>query len=151
MRIFIITIGRLKSGPEKLLADRFIKQITWPLTVCEVEAKKKLKPQNLIRREGKLLVDACPNNAKIIAMDRSGQQFTSLEFADQIKKWQQDAKNIVFIIGGPYGLDKSVIESAELVLSFGQLTWPHMLARAMLLEQLYRVQQITKRHPYHKE
>jgi len=151
MRIFIITIGRLKSGPEKLLADRFIKQITSPLTICEVEAKKKLEPHNLMRREGKLLMDACPKNAKIIAMDRSGKQFTSLEFADQIKKWQHDAKNIVFIIGGPYGLDKSVIESAELVLSFGQLTWPHMLARAMLLEQLYRVQQITKRHPYHKE
>ena len=151
MKIFIITIGRLKSGPEKLLVDRFIRQITWPLTIYEVETKKKLEPHNLIRREGKLLMDACPKSAKIIAMDKSGKQFTSLEFADQIKKWQHDAKNIVFIIGGPYGLDKSVIESAELVLSFGQLTWPHMLARAMLLEQLYRVQQITKRHPYHKE
>ena len=90
MRIFIITIGRLKSGPEKLLADRFIKQITSPLTICEVEAKKKFGPHNLMRREGKLLMDACPKNAKIIAMDRFGKQFTSLEFADQIKKWLHD-------------------------------------------------------------
>ena len=152
MRISIIAVGRLKSGPETALAQQFLTRLTWPVTVREVEEKKKLPPTALRKREAELLLSACPKIATIIALDEQGKGLTSREFAARLGRWRDEGETeIAFIIGGAGGLDKTILDRASLVLSLGPMTWPHQLARGLLLEQLYRGQQILAGHPYHRE
>ena len=152
MRISVIAVGRLKSGPEAALTKQFLTRLTWPVTIREVEEKKKLPPASLRIREGELLLSACPETATIIALDERGKSLSSRDFAVRLGRWRDDGEaEIAFIIGGAGGLDKAVLDRASLVLSFGSMTWPHLLARGLLLEQLYRGQQILAGHPYHRD
>ena len=151
MRITVIAVGRLKSGPEVALAQQFHTRLTWPVTIREVEEKRNLPPASLRKREGELLLAACAKTATIIALDERGKSLSSREFAVRLGRWRDDGEaEIAFIIGGANGLDKAVLDRASLVLSLGPMTWPHQLARGLLLEQLYRGQQILAGHPYHR-
>ena len=85
-----------------------------------------------------------------VALDRRGRALASEELAERLSRWQREGKGIAFIIGGAEGLDESLRESADFVLSLGAATWPHMLARIMLAEQLYRARAIIAGHPYHR-
>jgi 23S rRNA (pseudouridine1915-N3)-methyltransferase len=152
MRISVIAVGRLKPGPEMALAQQYLARLTWPVTIREVEEKKKLPPTALRKREGELLLAACAKTTTTIALDERGSCLSSREFAAQLGRWRDDgAAEITFIIGGAGGLDKPILDRASLVLSLGPLTWPHQLARGLLLEQLYRGQQILAGHPYHRD
>ena len=92
------------------------------------------------------------NDAVIIAMDERGKTLPSREFAQKFQNWQNEGQSHVqFFIGGADGLNDEIRKRAQLLLSFGKQTWPHMLARIMLLEQIYRAQQILKNHPYHRD
>ena len=102
-------------------------------------------------KEAGLLLDALPKGALLIAMDRNGRPLSSPAFAKKLGAWQDDGiRDIAFVIGGSDGLDKSVLDQAQLKIAMGEMTWPHMLARVMLLEQIYRAQCILSNHPYHK-
>ena len=102
-------------------------------------------------REGDRLLNAVPDGALLVALDEGGRALKSRDFADQIGKWlDAGQRSLAFAIGGADGLAPAVIERARLVLSLGPMTWPHMLARCLLVEQLYRAQQIRAGHPYHK-
>ena len=91
-------------------------------------------------------------DAVVVALDETGQALTSAEFAGRIGKWRDGGtKDICFVIGGADGLDKAVLERAQLTLSFGRLTWPHLLVRVLLVEQIFRAQSILQGHPYHRE
>lgn len=93
-----------------------------------------------------------PPGVRIVALDERGQAWTSRAFADRLAAWRDaGAPGLAFAIGGADGLGGAVIERADAVLSLGAMTWPHFLARVMLLEQLYRAQQILAGHPYHRE
>ena len=152
MRITIAAVGRLKSGPEQALADHFRGRITWPVTVREVEEKRKLPVDALRRREGDLLIAACPDNGAMVALDEKGQALASRRFADRLSAWQDEGiADIAFVIGGADGLDAAVLDRAGLTLSLGPMTWPHLMVRGMLFEQLYRAQQIMAGHPYHRD
>ncbi len=152
MRISVIAVGRLKSGPETALAQKFLTRLTWPVTIREIEEKKKLPPAALRKREGELLLSACAKTTPIIALDEQGKSLSSRDFADRLGRWRDDGEaEIAFIIGGAGGLDKAILDRASLVLSLGPMTWPHQLARGLLLEQLYRGQQILAGHPYHRD
>lgn len=152
MRISVIAVGRLKSGPEAALAEKFMDRLTWPVTVREVDEKKNLPPAALRNREGELLLSACSKSATIVALDEQGKTLSSRDFAGRLGRWRDDgASEIAFLIGGAGGLDKAVLDQASLILSLGPMTWPHQLARGLLLEQLYRGQQILARHPYHRD
>ena len=151
MNITIVAVGRLKSGPEKLLWDDYARRLTWPLQLKEVVEKKNLKPEQMIKREGALLLAVVPTGAILIALDKSGVSLNSEKFASQFENWMIDgAADITFVIGGSDGLSPEVLSKAHLKLSMGQQTWPHQLARCMLLEQIYRAQCILTNHPYHK-
>lgn len=121
------------------------------LVVKEIEERRKLGGEALIKREGELILAACSPNSQIIAMDETGAHWDSQELAFKILKAKQNAKNIDFIIGGPDGLSKDILSKADNMLALGRLTWPHMMARVMILEQLYRAQQIIAGHPYHRK
>jgi 23S rRNA (pseudouridine1915-N3)-methyltransferase len=152
MRIAVIAVGRLKSGPETALARQYLDRLVWPVAVREVEEKKKLPPAALRKREAELLLSACAKGAVIVALDEKGSCLSSRDFAGRLSRWRDDGvAEIDFVIGGADGLDETVLDRASLVLSLGPMTWPHQLARGLLLEQLYRGQQILAGHPYHRD
>lgn len=151
MRLAILAVGRAKASPERELYRHYAERIVWPLGLSEVEEKRRLAPAELKKAEGKLLLAAIPKDAVLWALDPRGKAVTSEDFAARIAKERDGGTAILaFAIGGADGLAEEVLQRASLKLAFGSLTWPHMLARAMLAEQLYRAQQIIAGHPYHR-
>jgi len=151
VKLTICAIGRLKPGPEQDLLNRYAKRLRWSLNIIELEEKKKLSRVELKQQEGKLLADACPDGAVIVALDERGKQLSSLDFANKIGDSQDQGRDMAFLIGGADGLASDLRKRADFVLSLGSATWPHMLARVMLIEQIYRGQEILAGNPYHRE
>ncbi|MEK9645590.1 MAG: 23S rRNA (pseudouridine(1915)-N(3))-methyltransferase RlmH [Alphaproteobacteria bacterium] len=150
MRVTVCAVGRLKSGPERDLVDKFAKRITWPFDIREVEERRKLPDSERRQREGELLSAACPDDGVRIVLDERGKSLKSAEMAQKIGEWRDSGRDIAFLIGGADGLAPEIRDSADFVLSFGAQTWPHMLVRALLVEQIYRAQEILAGHPYHR-
>ena len=151
MKLTICTVGRLKAGPERDLIDKYTKRVQWPLEIVEVEERRKLSDAERKARESDLLTGVLPAGAVRIAMDERGKTLGSQAFADKLGAWRDEGRDIAFLIGGASGLAPEHRRGADLVLSFGAATWPHMLARVMLVEQIYRAQEILAGHPYHRE
>ncbi|MGB4058259.1 MAG: 23S rRNA (pseudouridine(1915)-N(3))-methyltransferase RlmH [Alphaproteobacteria bacterium] len=151
MKIDIIAIGRLKKGPYHELAQEYLKRTRWDLTIHELESRY-TEARHIQEDEARKIKEHIKDDAFIIVMDERGDGLRSLDFAKTIEKLQNNSENhIQFIIGGADGLTDEIRGRANLLLSFGQQTWPHMLARIMLMEQIYRAQQILSGHPYHRE
>lgn len=151
MQIEILAIGRARAGPERELFQTYADRIRWPLALRELEEKRPLPPAALKTREGELLTGSLSRDAVAIALDETGKDLTSEELAARLGRWRDEGRDsLAFIIGGADGLSDAVRKRADLVLSFGRQTWPHMLVRAMLAEQIYRAQQILAGHPYHR-
>ena len=120
--------------------------------IVELEEKRKLPPPQLKAREGELILAALPAGALLVALDERGQSWSSRELAERLAGWRdRGAASLAFAIGGADGLASAVIEHADAVLSLGAMTWPHLMVRSLLLEQLYRAQQILAGHPYHRD
>jgi 23S rRNA (pseudouridine1915-N3)-methyltransferase len=144
-------VGRLRPGPLLELQKLYLGRLTaWRVELREVEERRKLPPAELKEREAALLVGAVPERATLVALDERGRNLTSAEFAERLRAWQDRGAELAFAIGGADGHGAAVTGRAELSLAFGALTWPHLLARIMLLEQLYRAQAILQGHPYHR-
>jgi 23S rRNA (pseudouridine1915-N3)-methyltransferase len=137
-------------------------RIAPPVTLVELEEKRRLPPAELKNREAELILAALPEGARLVALDARGDAWTSREFAQRLEAWRDGGATgqarglkahggVAFAIGGAEGLGAAVIANAHAVVSLGSLTWPHFLARIMLLEQLYRAQQIRAGHPYHRD
>lgn len=151
MKLTLACIGRAGRGPERDLYEHYAGRIRWPLTLRELEERKKLPVAELIRREGELLLGAVPDKAVLVALDRRGKVLDSEAFAKRLERWRDDGvADVAFLIGGADGHGEPLLEKASLTLSFGAMTWPHLLARAMLAEQIYRAQQLLAGHPYHR-
>ena len=151
MRILIAAIGRARKGPESALYDHFADRVTrWPLTLRQLDVPGNRPPPDRRAAEGKLLVDAAAG-ATAVVLDEAAPALTSQAFADRLSRWQDHGTaTVAFLIGGADGHAKSVHDRADLALSFGPMTWPHLVVRALLAEQLYRAQQILAGHPYHR-
>ena len=151
MKLTIAAIGRAGRGPERDLYEHYAGRIRWPLALRELEEKRKLAPAEMMRREGDLLLAAAPAGATLVALDRRGQVLDSQAFADRLGRWRDTSvSDVAFLVGGAEGHAEPLLKKAALVLSFGAMTWPHLLARAMLAEQIYRAQQMLAGHPYHR-
>ncbi len=147
----MICVGRARKAPEAALFERYTARLPWPLTLREVDERRPLKGGELKRREARLLLAQVPEGARLVALDERWRDLSSAELAAIIGGWRDDGcRDAAFVIGGADGLDKSVRERADLVLALGRATWPHMLVRAMLAEQIYRVYAILSGHPYHR-
>lgn len=149
MRLHVIAVGRIKAGPLAELQNLYAKRIVAPIIIREVEERRKLSASELKEREGDLLLAALPRDAFVVALDRRGEALASEALAERLAEWRQQA-DLAFIIGGAEGLSPAALRRARFVWSLGPATWPHFLVRAMLLEQLYRAQQILAGHPYHR-
>ncbi len=147
----MICVGRARKAPEAALFDRYAARLPWPLTLREVDERRPLKGEALKRREAELLLAQVPRGARVVALDERGRDLSSPEIAATVGRWRDDGcRDIAFIVGGADGLDRSVRARADLVLALGRATWPHMLVRAMLAEQIYRIYAILSGHPYHR-
>ncbi len=156
MRMTLIVVGRAKPGPVRDLYDHYAERLghgpLGELTLKEVEERRPLPPGELKRREAELLLDARPKGARLIALDERGKALASGDFAALLGRWRDEGvQDLAFAIGGADGLDPSVREAAALTLALGPMTWPHLLTRALLAEQLYRAQSILAGHPSHRE
>jgi 23S rRNA (pseudouridine1915-N3)-methyltransferase len=145
-------VGRLRRGPLYDLQSDYAKRLVPPASIIEVEEKRRLSPAELKVREAELVLAARPAGATLVALDQSGQPWSSRDLADRLAAWRdRSAGTIAFAIGGAEGLGQAVLDNADAILSLGAMTWPHLLVRTMLLEQLYRAQQILAGHPYHRD
>jgi 23S rRNA (pseudouridine1915-N3)-methyltransferase len=151
MPLLIAAVGRLKPGPLLELQREYVKRIRLPLVLREVEERKKLAAPELKEREAALLAAEIPPGAVAIALDERGSALSSAGFAKRLGLWRDEGAAVAFLIGGADGHGAAVRERADETLAFGTMTWPHLLVRIMLLEQLYRAQQILAGHPYHRE
>ena len=155
MRVHICAVGRLRAGPESALIDDYLTRFertgrNLGLTlggVHEVEDKK----GGGNPAEALVLGRVIPENARIIALDERGKVLTSPQFSDRLAT-DRDAgcSDLAFVIGGADGLAPDLLARADMTLSFGAMVWPHMLARVMLCEQLYRAASILASSPYHR-
>ncbi|MDD4556306.1 MAG: 23S rRNA (pseudouridine(1915)-N(3))-methyltransferase RlmH [Alphaproteobacteria bacterium] len=146
MRITLLAIGKMnKKSPEAEIIAEYKKRLNWILEIKELDnATQEI--------EAKFLQNSIPSGAKVVVMDERGENLSSLDLAKKIEKWQvSGTSEICFLIGGADGHLQSTRETADLLLSFGKQTLPHMLMRAVLCEQIYRMQTIIAGHPYHRE
>ena len=152
LRTHIVAVGRMKPGPERDLFDLYAARLTPPPEMREVEEKRNLPPAKLKAREGELLLGAIPDGAMVVALDERGRRLSSMKFSETLARWRDDGvRDVAFVIGGADGLDGCVLDRANLVLALGEMTWPHMLVRGLITEQIYRANAILSGHPYHRE
>lgn len=151
LHILLAAVGRSKAGPERVLYESYLARLPWKVDLKEIEIRKETSVDVRRAREGEALLATMPTGAPIIALDERGRAESSEALAARLGRWRDGgARSVGFIIGGADGLDDSVRKRADLVLSFGAMTWPHMLVRALLAEQLYRAHSILTGHPYHR-
>ena len=155
MRISVVAVGRLRTGPEKVLLDDYLTRFDrigrtlglGPARVIEVEDKKNAG----MGSEAALLRKALPKGAMICALDERGRLMSSTDFADRLGAWRDAGwRELALIIGGADGIDPDLRAGADFSISFGSMVWPHMLVRVMLAEQLYRAATILSGGPYHR-
>lgn len=158
MRILVLSVGRLKAGPEKALCERYHER-AGPLArshgfgnvdLVELAESSARHSEQRKAEEAKALLGRC-GPGPVIVFDERGISLTSEQVAHKFSTWRDSGEAAInLIIGGPDGLDASVREAASLVLSFGAMTMPHQIVRALALEQVYRCLTILARHPYHR-
>ncbi len=138
MRLHIIARGKIGRSPESELVERYAKRIAWPFKLTELPETGGAVPEAL-------------TPAREALLDEHGQQLSSEQFAALLGKWRDEGvREARFVIGAADGHGAAARASADLLLGFGTATWPHLLARAMLAEQLYRATSILAGHPYHR-
>lgn len=150
-KIDVIAVGKLKKGPWEELQQDYATRLRWPTTIYEVESRI-TNEQEQQKEEQKLILAKLDPDAYTIVLDERGQELRSLEFAEALQKIQNSGQSkATFLIGGACGLGDDIRKKANKMISFGRQTWPHLMVRIMLLEQIYRAQQIQAGHPYHRE
>jgi 23S rRNA (pseudouridine1915-N3)-methyltransferase len=145
----LIAVGKLKPGAEAELFGRYAARIRPKLILTEIPEARGA-PAEVKRREAEALLAALPARSFAIVLDHGAPAPTSESFAQHLETWLAEGKDIVFLIGGAEGFDRKVLDRADHVLSLGPLTWPHMLVRVMLAEQIFRARSIAAGHPYHR-
>ncbi len=139
MKLHIIARGKIGRGPEAELVERYLKRVSWPIQVTELPESGGRPPPPV-------------ENGVTILLDEKGETLGSTDLAKRLERWRDEGRREGrFLIGGADGFSDSERSSADLLLSFGRATWPHLLARAMLAEQLWRATSILANHPYHRE
>jgi 23S rRNA (pseudouridine1915-N3)-methyltransferase len=137
--LHIIARGKIGRGPEAELVERYLKRIAWPHKVTELPESGGRPP-------------APAANSVTVLLDEKGEALGSSELARRLERWRDGGRREArFLIGGADGFGAEERERADLLLAFGKATWPHLLARAMLAEQLYRATSLLANHPYHRE
>jgi len=139
MRLHIIARGKIGRSPEAELVDRYLKRLTWPHKLTE-----------LPDRGGN--IPPPERNSRTVLLDEKGEQLSSMDLSKLLERWREEGvAEVRFCLGAADGFDESDRATADKLIAFGRATWPHLMARAMLAEQLYRATSILANHPYHRE
>jgi 23S rRNA (pseudouridine1915-N3)-methyltransferase len=149
MNYIISTIGKGKNSDEDKITYKYLKRIK------NIELKQyEIKNISLKRKkeeEALKLINATPKNGKLILLDEKGENLSSTDLAKIILNWRDNnITNVNFAIGGAFGNGEKIKKTADRVIAFGQLTWPHQMVKMMIAEQIYRIETIIQGHPYHK-
>ncbi len=153
MTLHLVAVGRVSDLALRAACAEYLARVrkVWSLEVHEVRSPAgRFPPAERMRREGERLLAVLPEDAFTVALARAGRSETSEAFARRLADWQATSRTIAFVIGGADGLDGQVLQRCQLALSLSPLTFPHELARLVLLEQLYRASTIWRGTPYHK-
>ena len=159
MRLVVISIGRLKQGPERELTERYRERFDdigrnlgfRALDIHEIPESRARDAAGRIAEEAKAIAAATPDKSMLVALDERGDNIDSTSFARHLGRWRDEsAASAVFVIGGADGLSPDLRRKAKLRMAFGAATWPHQMVRVMLLEQIYRAATILTGHPYHR-
>jgi 23S rRNA (pseudouridine1915-N3)-methyltransferase len=136
--LHIVARGKIGRGPEAELVERYLKRIAWPVKTTELGDKAP--------------APAAPANSVTILLDEKGEQLSSAELAGRLERWRDQGKREArFLIGAADGFGEAERAGADLLIAFGRATWPHLMVRSMLAEQLFRATSILANHPYHRE
>ncbi|MBL0318724.1 MAG: 23S rRNA (pseudouridine(1915)-N(3))-methyltransferase RlmH [Alphaproteobacteria bacterium] len=150
MKLTIIAIGKMKNSAYAGLFNDYVQRIPWKISVIELQSPKSSGNQ-LRDDENKLLQQAIPPQSTLIILDEKGKEFSSETFAKNLEIWRQTHHtHLCFVIGGADGINEQLRKRAHVLMSLGIMTWPHMLVRVLLAEQLYRAYSISQGHPYHR-
>ena len=139
MLLHIVARGKIGQSAESQLVDRYIRRVSWPTQITELPESGGRMP-------------VAPESCVAVMLDERGEQLGSMDLAKRLEQWRDNGKREArFLIGGADGFDDVSRARADLLIAFGKATWPHLLARVMLAEQLWRATSIIARHPYHRE
>jgi 23S rRNA (pseudouridine1915-N3)-methyltransferase len=159
MRLVVISIGRLKQGPERELAERYRERFDdlgrklgfRGLEIQEIPESRARDAATRMAEEATAISAAIPAKSVLVALDERGDNIDSSAFARHLGRWRDEqVPNTIFMIGGADGLSPDLRRKAKLGIAFGSATWPHQMVRVMLLEQIYRAATILAGHPYHR-
>ena len=151
--IKIISIGNKQDKNLSILVDNYSKKLGAQLVIKSIDLKPEKKFNSVKQKKEleALRINSNIDSSFVIAMDEKGKLFDSKEFALKIAKWKENFSGLTFVIGGADGLDKSILNKANIILSFSRMTLPHQLIKLFLVEQIYRSSTILSNHPYHRE
>ena len=144
MRYKISCIGKLSNIEENKIIEKYIKRVRNKIQIIEF-------PQSDVEKEGSKLLEYSPKNSILILLDKEGENLSTDKLFELIKSYEMNNIKILnFAIGGPYGHGQFIKQQSEKIISFGKMTWSHIITRLMLVEQLYRIECLFNNHPYHK-
>jgi 23S rRNA (pseudouridine1915-N3)-methyltransferase len=151
MKITLLCVGNLKASLEKDLLDQYRTRLSWPFEMKEIVCRKSGPPDQVKIWEGEILLQAIEPASTVIGLDEQGDLLTSVEFAEILNTYRNEGvRSLTFVIGGADGLSDLVRKRCQRLVALGRMTWPHLLVRGLLAEQIYRAQQILAGHPYHR-
>lgn len=143
MRVTILAIGKNRDADLDRLIRTYQQRCPWPIELVELVPRK-------AESEAQRVARAIPAGDVVVALDERGELATSPDVAERLRSWRDAGRSVTFLIGGADGLDACLTSKADWRLALGRLTWPHMLVRLLLMEQLYRAGTILAGHPYHR-
>jgi 23S rRNA (pseudouridine1915-N3)-methyltransferase len=143
LKITVLALGRNRDADLERLIQGYVARCPWPIHIDELVPRKG-------ESEAARLARALPDGAAVTALDERGELATSEDLATRIGDWRDAGRDLAFLIGGADGLDEAMRARADWRLALGRLTWPHLMVRLLLVEQLYRASTILAGHPYHR-
>lgn len=156
MKITLLVVGKTTSAQVESLIQEYQKRLTHYLpfalqVIPELKNTKALTPDQQKQAEGELILRAVAQSADLVLLDEHGKEFRSIEFADYIQKKMSSGRDVVFVVGGPYGFSEAVYQRANGKISLSKMTFSHQMVRLFFVEQIYRAMTILRGEPYHHE
>ena len=156
MKITLLVVGKTTDTHIETLIQEYQKRLTHYLTfalqvIPELKNTKALTSEQQKQAEGEMILKAVTSSADLILLDEHGKEFRSIEFADYVQKRMSAGRDVVFVVGGPYGFSEAVYQRANGKISLSKMTFSHQMVRLFFVEQLYRAMTILKGEPYHHE
>lgn len=156
MKITLLVVGKTTDTHIELLIQEYQKRLAHYipfniLVIPELKNTKALTPEQQKQTEGELILRTINSSTDLVLLDEHGKEFRSIEFADYVQKKMSSGRDVVFVVGGPYGFSQAVYERANDKISLSKMTFSHQMVRLFFVEQIYRAMTILRGEPYHHE